>query len=142
MLHQGNAWPGSAKTGSLGEAALAASLYIRENHQREISMAAIARRIALSAWRFSRVFRQEIGVSPHRYLCEIRVRRAQELIAAGMPLAEIAAAVGFYDQSHLNRHFKRVTGITPGRYAQTLRTGVRPRDPADRLQAAIPAEVT
>lgn len=141
MLHQASTGE-PAKAGSIGEAALAASLYIRENHQREISMAALARGIALSAWRFSRVFRQQIGVSPRRYLCEIRVRRAQELISAGLPLAEIAAAVGFYDQSHLNRHFKRVTGITPGRYARTLRTGVRERPSADRVRSAIPAEVT
>lgn len=136
MLHQGSAT--AVKPTSAGEAARAASLYIRENHQREISMAALARGIALSAWSFSRVFRQQIGVSPRRYLCEIRVRRAQELIESGLPLAEIAAAVGFYDQSHLNRHFKRITGITPGRYAE----GVRRARGGDRLRAAIPAEVT
>lgn len=128
----------AAKTDTLGEAARAASRYIRENHQREISMAALARGIALSAWRFSRIFRQQIGVSPKRYLSEIRVRRAQALIRSGLPLAEIATAVGFYDQSHLNRHFKRVTGMTPGRYAEDVR---RSRG-GGSLVTPVPAEVT
>jgi AraC-like DNA-binding protein len=46
-----------------------------------------------------------------------RLQRARTLIEAGEPLAEIAAATGFTDQSHLNRHFKKAFGLTPGRWA-------------------------
>jgi AraC-like DNA-binding protein len=67
-----------------------------------------------------RSFRRVVGMPPHRYLTQIRVREAKRLIGKGRPLAEVAAEAGFADQSHLNRHFKSLTGLTPGRYAQQV----------------------
>jgi len=67
-----------------------------------------------------RSFRRVVGMPPHRYLIQIRVREAKRLIGKGRPLAEVAAEAGFADQSHLNRHFKSLTGLTPGRYAQQV----------------------
>jgi AraC-like DNA-binding protein len=67
-----------------------------------------------------RTFRRAVGMPPHRYLIQIRVREAKRLIGRGRPLAEVAAEAGFADQSHLNRHFKSLTGLTPGRYAQQV----------------------
>ncbi|MEU5162759.1 AraC family transcriptional regulator [Streptomyces sp. NPDC020875] len=64
-----------------------------------------------------RCFRQSYGLPPHGYLTGRRVDRARRLLLAGQRPAEVATAVGFYDQSHLNRHFTRHLGITPGRYA-------------------------
>jgi AraC-like DNA-binding protein len=63
-----------------------------------------------------RTFRNVVGMPPHRYLIQIRVREAKRLIREGRPLAEVAAEAGFADQSHLTRHFKSLTGLTPGRY--------------------------
>jgi AraC-like DNA-binding protein len=48
-------------------------------------------------------------------------RRAQELLARGIPQAEVAASVGLYDQSQLHRHFKRILGVTPGAFARAAR---------------------
>ena len=62
-----------------------------------------------------RAFRSAVGMPPHRYLIQIRVREAKRLIREGRPLAEVAAETGFADQSHLTRHFKSLTGLTPGR---------------------------
>jgi AraC-like DNA-binding protein len=59
-------------------------------------------------------------MTPHDYQIQIRVRRARTLLLAGCPIAQAAAEAGFYDQAHLTRHFKRITGISPGRY----RTGL------------------
>jgi AraC-like DNA-binding protein len=70
----------------------------------------------LSVWRFATVFREQVGVSPHRYICRLRVERAQALLRAGMSPAEAASEAGFYDQSHLSRHFKNLCGMTPGQY--------------------------
>jgi transcriptional regulator GlxA family with amidase domain len=70
----------------------------------------------LSVWRFATVFRRHVGQAPHRYICTLRVRRAQALLDAGMPAACVASETGFYDQSHLSRHFKSVCGMTPGQY--------------------------
>lgn len=57
------------------------------------------------------------GQSPHRFVIGRRIERAKELIAGrGVPLAQVAAAVGFADQSHFTRHFRRIVGVTPGRF--------------------------
>ena len=64
-----------------------------------------------------RTFGRHFGMSPHLYLTGRRVDLARHLLLAGMPATEVAQAAGFYDQSHLTRHFKRFLGTTPGRFA-------------------------
>jgi AraC-like DNA-binding protein len=56
-------------------------------------------------------------MSPHQYLISRRVDTARRLILTGQPLRTVAADSGFHDQPHLNRHFKRILGVSPGRYA-------------------------
>jgi AraC-like DNA-binding protein len=63
-----------------------------------------------------RTFTRTVGMPPYTYLTQIRAERAKERLAAGRPAAETALAVGFADQSHLNRHFKKLTGTTPRLY--------------------------
>ncbi len=63
-----------------------------------------------------RTFSRAYGISPHRYLTGRRVDRARHLLARGHEAAEVAAAVGFHDQSHMSRHFRRVLGATPGSF--------------------------
>jgi AraC-like DNA-binding protein len=63
-----------------------------------------------------RAFKEATGLPPHAYLTTVRVRRARELLDLGMPPARVAAEVGFTDQAHLTRHFKRAVGVTPGAY--------------------------
>jgi AraC-like DNA-binding protein len=75
----------------------------------------------LSVWRFATVFREQVGLSPHRYICRLRVERAQALIREGMSPAKAASEAGFYDQSHLSRHFKNWCGMTPGQYLSSAR---------------------
>jgi AraC-like DNA-binding protein len=60
-----------------------------------------------------RAFSREFGMSPHQYLISRRVDLARRLILAGHRLTEVATDSGFYDQSHLDRHFKRILGVTP-----------------------------
>jgi AraC-like DNA-binding protein len=78
----------------------------------------LARHVALSPYYLLRVFRAEVGLPPHAYLDNVRIRHAERLILAGHPLAQVAAEVGFSSQSHLTRQFKRVLGVTPGQYAR------------------------
>ncbi|MFE2376977.1 AraC family transcriptional regulator [Streptomyces sp. NPDC059398] len=66
-----------------------------------------------------RAFSGAYGITPHQYLTSRRVDLARGLLLQGQQPGEVAAATGFYDQSHLTRHFKRVVGIAPGRYART-----------------------
>ncbi|MGW8703481.1 helix-turn-helix transcriptional regulator, partial [Streptomyces eurythermus] len=63
-----------------------------------------------------RAFSAAYGIAPHRYLTSRRVGRARRLLLDGLAPGEVAAATGFYDQAHLNRHFKKLVGVTPGRY--------------------------
>ena len=62
--------------------------------------------------------REAVGMTPHAYQTQVRVRRAKSLLQAGLPITLAAAEAGFYDQAHLNRHFKRIVGLTPGRYVK------------------------
>ncbi|MEV5411746.1 AraC family transcriptional regulator [Thermopolyspora sp. NPDC052614] len=80
-----------------------------------------------------RAFKQATGLPPHAYLNTVRVRRARQLLDAGVPPAQVAADVGFTDQAHLTRHFKRVVGVTPGAY-QRARLGVI-RQPSSRRES-------
>jgi len=70
----------------------------------------------LSVWRFATVFRQRMGVAPHRYVSLLRVRHAQALLRQGATVASAASECGFCDQSHLARRFKRLCGMTPWQY--------------------------
>ncbi|MFI5615474.1 AraC family transcriptional regulator [Amycolatopsis sp. NPDC051903] len=65
-----------------------------------------------------RAFTRRFALPPHLYLTGRRVERARELLLSGWPAGAVAAEAGFYDQSHLTRHFKRMLGVTPARYAR------------------------
>jgi AraC-like DNA-binding protein len=68
-----------------------------------------------------RAFSREFGMPPHRYLTGRRLDDARRLLLGGESVADVAAAVGFYDQSHLTRHFKRLLGVAPAQYARSGR---------------------
>lgn len=67
-----------------------------------------------------RGFSAAFGFTPHRYLTHLRLGQARQLLRYGHDCGEVAHAVGFYDQSQMNRHFIRHYGITPGRYAKSV----------------------
>ncbi|WP_328340389.1 AraC family transcriptional regulator [Streptomyces violaceus] len=63
-----------------------------------------------------RAFSAAYGIAPHQYLTSLRVGRARRLLLEGQTPSEVAVATGFYDQSHLTRHFRKLVGVPPGRY--------------------------
>ncbi|MFI6462881.1 AraC family transcriptional regulator [Streptomyces sp. NPDC050528] len=65
-----------------------------------------------------RAFSGAYGIAPHQYLMSRRVDRARRLLLDGRPPGEVATVTGFYDQSHLTRHFRKLVGVTPGRYSR------------------------
>ncbi len=81
-----------------------------------IGLEEAAARVAAHPAHLVRAFSGAYGIAPHQYLMSRRVDRARRLLLAGSGPADVAAATGFYDQAHLTRHFKRLVGITPGRY--------------------------
>ena len=80
------------------------------------TLAELAAMTELSQFALLRAFRAEMGLPPHAYLNQLRVRRARLLLDDGVPAADVAAQVGFADQAHLTRHFKRVVGVPPAAY--------------------------
>ena len=101
------------------DAGLAGRLqHLLDDHVVEgISLAAASSTLGAHPTHLVRAFRREMGIPPHRYLTGRRLDRARRLLLAGHPISEVAAEVGFHDQSHLTRHFKRMLGVTPGAYA-------------------------
>lgn len=95
--------------------------YLAERYEDDVSINDLALATGLSPFHLIHVFTAAVGMSPHAYLNQVRVSRAKQMLAAGGGLAETALAVGFADQSHFQRWFKKITGVTPGQYAETLR---------------------
>ncbi len=95
--------------------------YIEAHLDREIRLEELAAIANLSPTYFCRRFKQSTGFAPHQYIIRRRVARAQQLLQQRkIPLVDVALRCGFGNQSLLNRHFKRITGLTPG----TVRTEV------------------
>jgi AraC-like DNA-binding protein len=84
----------------------------------DLSLDALAAEARLNRFQLLRAFKRAVGMSPHVYLTHVRVRQARALLAQGVAPAQVAADVGFVDQAHLTRQFKRIVGVGPGRYAQ------------------------
>jgi AraC-like DNA-binding protein len=110
------------KLGREKKAIQQARRYIDEHFAQGVRLNDLARYVALSPYYLLRVFRAEVGMPPYAYLESVRIRQAQRLIDTGKPLAEVAIEVGFSSQSHLTRHFKNIIGVTPGQYAQQVRS--------------------
>src|SRR6218665_779722 len=91
--------------------------HIHQHLGEPLRLELLAELCGLSLWRFARVFRERVGTSPARYVNQRRIEQAQALLNQGLPAARVATEVGFYDQSHLNRRFKRQCGMTPGQLA-------------------------
>ncbi|MFF5232249.1 AraC family transcriptional regulator [Dactylosporangium sp. NPDC000521] len=81
--------------------------------------------VELSPFHMLRVFRAATGFPPHAWLVLERVCRARHLLAAGLTPAQVASSVGFADQAHLTRWFKRVTGVTPAAFRNSVQDPVR-----------------
>jgi AraC family transcriptional regulator len=90
--------------------------YIQDQLDTDLTVSGIAQAVGMSPYYFTRLFKESTGQSPHRYVVEARVRKAKELLTTGkFTISEAAYQVGFVDQSHLTRHFKRVFGLPPKR---------------------------
>lgn len=87
------------------------------------SLAELAAEVELSRYQLLRAFRAEVGMPPFAWLAQHRAGRARALLSAGHRPAEAAALVGFADQAHLTRWFRRVFGVTPGAYRNSVQDG-------------------
>src|SRR5712692_5131943 len=90
----------------------------------DLGLVELAFEVGLSPSHFASLFRKTTGLSPHHYVIQRRLEQAQQLLkSTRLSIGEIASAVGFYDQSHLVRHMRRVMGVTPTYIRKNLSWG-------------------
>lgn len=74
----------------------------------------------VSLFHLIRLFQRHVGLTPHTYLTQIRIAKSQQLLKLGIPASQVALDVGFADQAHFTKRFKRLTGATPAHYARSF----------------------
>ena len=87
-----------------------------------ITLTTLALSVGLSTFHAARLFTKKVGIPPHAWRNQLRISRALQWLRAGASVAEAAAAVGFFDQSHFTRHFKRAYGVPPGALVKSTRS--------------------
>ena len=97
--------------------------YLHDNFNESVSLDQLVALTRLSRFHLVRAFALHTGIPPHAYQLKLRIERACALLRAGITAAETATQVGFADQSHFTRHFKRLRRITPGQYARMHASG-------------------
>ena len=112
--------PPISRVGQEPQAVTQLKQYIESHFDEDISLSSLAQLTHLSRYHLIRVFREAVGIPPHAYLRQVRIRRAKEMLASGQSIADVASATGFTDQSHLTRWFKRLWGFTPGQYRNSV----------------------
>jgi AraC family transcriptional regulator len=88
--------------------------YLRENFNQAVSLLELAGLTGLSRSWFARAFKESTGVAPYQWMLQFRIEKAKGLLRnSAIPIVEIATQVGFADQSHFTKLFRRFTGTTP-----------------------------
>lgn len=95
--------------------------FMERNVGEDVCLNDVARAACVSRWHFARLFRISTGNSPMGYLLRLRIERAKTFLAAGdQTVCTIALKLGFFDQSHFSRTFRRITGVSPSEFARSF----------------------
>ncbi|GGP28182.1 AraC family transcriptional regulator [Silvimonas amylolytica] len=100
----------------LPAAAWRARDYLHAHYMEDIGLDELAQIAGTDRFRLTRAFKSAFGVAPHAYLIQLRLARARTRLAKGDTPAEVAAVLGFADQSHFGRWFQRAYRLTPAAY--------------------------
>jgi AraC family transcriptional regulator len=101
--------------------------YIDAHIGERISLNELARETGVSRFHFARQFRLTTGESPMAYLRRVRIERSKSILQSrGITIAEVAAGLGFSDQSHFTRTFGRLVGVSPGSFARSVNWTLHP----------------
>lgn len=84
--------------------------------EEELTLDGLARRVDANPYTMLRLFKVKTGITPHAFRTNCRVEQARKYLQQGMEIAEVALRCGFFDQSHLHRHFRAMTTLTPKAY--------------------------
>jgi AraC-like DNA-binding protein len=94
---------------------------MRERYAEPLRLEDLAVAAGMTVFQLIGLFKRTIGLTPHVYLTQVRLNMACRQLRHGMPIADVASASGFYDQSALTNHFRRSYGITPLQFAAAAR---------------------
>lgn len=89
--------------------------------EQELSIETLAADIFVSKYYLIRKFRNSVGMTPHQFCIQNRIRKSQRLLDEEKTIGRIAAEMGFYDQSHFDRAFQKIVGISPSEYVRSKR---------------------
>ena len=95
--------------------------YINDNIKKKLSIDEICQYINLSKFYFSRIFKEEVGVAPYRYILDCKIEAVKNDLSEGVDINTVASKYEFYDLSHLNKNFIKVYGITPLEYQESCK---------------------
>jgi AraC-like DNA-binding protein len=112
--------PGAAHGERAPRAVRLARAFLHDAMADKITLDDLADHAGLDKFHLVRAFRAQVGLPPYAYLTHVRVGQAKELLRRGVRVAEAAQAVGFYDESQLHRHFRRIVGVTPGSFSRSV----------------------
>jgi YesN/AraC family two-component response regulator len=94
---------------------------IKENYMNKIKLEDVAKSVHFTKTYFSRIFKEEVGITFNRYLNNTRVNASKQLLKEkDISLSDVAAMAGFYDQSHFTKTFKDITGISPKQFRDNI----------------------
>lgn len=110
--------PQDATKGALMQTARRAKEILESGDRAQCTLPELAQACGVDMYALHRAFTRAVGLPPHAYQTHLRLRRAKALLRAGSSPTEAALEAGFCDQSHLNRHFARLVGLTPAQYAR------------------------
>lgn len=88
--------------------------------QEDLQIERMAEKAFFNKYYFIRKFNKNVGLPPHKFQIQNRVRKSQKLLQQRKSVAEVAAAMGFYDQSHFVKTFRQIVGITPYEYINSV----------------------
>jgi AraC-like DNA-binding protein len=92
--------------------------YIHEYFDDNIQLDDLMNITGLSRFHLIKVFSDKYGLPPHQYLNNLRIEKAKSLLTQGLQSTDVAFTVGYFDQSHFIRHFKKIVGVTPKAYVK------------------------
>jgi AraC family transcriptional regulator len=126
--------PATGRVDALSEPKLASVLaYITRHLEHNVTLAELAGLVNLTPRYFCQVFKRAVGCPPHQFQIQQRIERAKFLLREPLvPLSDVALRSGFSSQSHLNTHFRRLLGTTPGRYRTQALLSIRPPEAGGR----------
>jgi AraC-like DNA-binding protein len=128
--------PRSSHVG-LAQALDRAREFLEDNIHERVTLDELSAASGLSRFHLVHSFSRRYGLPPHAFLIQMRIQRASSLLRSGMPCAQAALSVGFADQSHFARHFKKIMGVSPSEYALS-KTAIRSRPPASPVYRYLP----